>query len=273
MVDLAKPPYDLDLNTMMQTVATAVLWTGTLLLLAYAYRLSRRERSWFPVLFVVAVAAGSVIEPLYDIAYHLFWLDNGQQWTLFTSFGLPQPVWVMPAYVMVFALPAMLLHQRLMAGAGLRLVFKFGLVLSFTTAAFEIIAINLDLYTYYGEAPMRAFGYPLWIGFMEGGQIASYAVLATVLRRRATRPLHHLALFVIFPANFAFDTLGAGFPTVIAINTPDPSTLVMWLTAPISIAFSATSLWWTSQLLGRSQPEGAPAGSGAVSPQPAGVSV
>src|SRR5688572_18522300 len=102
MRDLAVPPYDLNLNTVMQTLATAVLWGGTLLLLAYAYRLARRERSPFPVLLVLATATGSLIEPLYDIAYHLFWLDNGEQWTLFTAFGLPQPVWVMPAYVLVF---------------------------------------------------------------------------------------------------------------------------------------------------------------------------
>lgn len=118
----------------------------------------------------------------------------------------------MPAYVMVFGLPALLLYRRLMAGAPVALAYTFALILSFTTAVFEIIAINIDLYTYYGDAPVRLFGYPLWIGFMEGGQIASYAVLAAVLRRRATRPVHGLALFVLFPANFAWDTLGAGFP-------------------------------------------------------------
>jgi hypothetical protein len=251
MRDFPVPPYDLALNTAMQTVATVVLWGGTIALLAYAYRLARQERSLFPLLLVLAVATGSLIEPLYDIAYHLFWLDNGRQWTLFTAFGLPQPVWVMPAYVMVFALPALLLYRRLMAGDPVSIALKFGLALSFTTAMFETIAVNVDLYTYYGKAPVALFGYPLWIGFMEGGQIASFAVLAAVLRQRATRPVHGLGLFVLFPANFAWTTLGAGFLTLMAINTPHPSTFVMWLTAPISVAFSATSLWWTTQLFER----------------------
>jgi hypothetical protein len=251
MRDLPVPPYHLGLNTTMQTVATVVLWGGTIALLAYAYRLARQERSPFPLLLVLAVAAGSLIEPLYDIAYHLFWLDNGRQWTLFTAFGLPQPVWVMPAYVMVFALPALLLYRRLKAGAPVSLALTYGVVLSFTTAMFEIIAGKVDLYTYYGHAPVRVLGYPLWIGFMEGGQIASYAVLAAVLRHQATRPAHGVALFVLFPANFAWATLGAGFPTLIAMNTPNPSTLVMWLTVPISVAFAATSLWWATHLLER----------------------
>ena len=251
MRDLPVPPYHLVLNTTMQTIATVVLWAGTIALLAYAYRLARQERSPFPLLLVLAVAAGSLIEPLYDIAYHLFRLDHGQQWTLFTAFGLPQPVWVMPAYVVVFALPALLLYRRLRAGAAVSLAFTFALVLTLTTAVFEIIAVNVDLYTYYGQAPVRVFGYPLWIGFMEGVQIATYAVLAAVLRHRATRPVHGVALFVLFPANFAWTTLGAGFPTLMAINTPDPSTFVMWLSVPISVAFSATSLWLATQLLMR----------------------
>lgn len=34
-------------------------------------------------------------------------------------------------------------------------------------ASFEVIAINLDLYQYYGERPMRFLGHPLGISFME----------------------------------------------------------------------------------------------------------
>lgn len=156
----------------------------------------------------------------------------------------------MPAYVMVFGLPALLLYRRLAGGAGLDFIFKFAALTACTTAAFEITAINLDLYGYYGDAPMRVLSYPLWIAFMEAAQITGFAVLAATLKLRATRRRHSLALFVIFPANFAFDTLGAGFPTIITINSgTDPSTLVMWLTGFVSIGFAATALWWTSQLL------------------------
>lgn len=242
------PPYDHHLNLAMQTVATVVLWGGTLALLAYTVHLGRRERSILPVVLVLSVAVGSIIEPLYDIAYHLLWYTPGQ-WTLFTSFELPQPVWVMPAYVMVFGLPAVLLYRRLAEGASLSFIFKVAGLLVFTTAFFETAANNLDLYGYYGPAPMRLLKYPLWIAVMEAAQITGFAILCAVLKRRATRPLHYLALFAIFPANFAFDVLGAGFPTIIAMNTPHPSTIVMWLSSFASIGLAATSLWWTAQLL------------------------
>ena len=249
------PPSDLPLNTTMQTVATLVLWAGTAILLAYAVRIARDERSILPVVLVLAVATGSLIEPMYDIAYHLHWLDNGDQWTLFTSFGLPQPAWVMPAYVMVFGLPALVLYRSLSRGTTRARIFRIAALTTCTTAAFEITAINLDLYVYYGESPWRVLDYPLFIAFMEGTQITGFAVLAAVLSLKATRQVHHLALFALFPCNFAFDVLGAGFPTVILQNSSaNPSDWLLFLSAFASVGLAATALWWASQLLLTQQP-------------------
>ncbi|MBN3511491.1 hypothetical protein JYB55_21915 [Mycolicibacterium septicum] len=242
------PPYDLPLNTTMQTVATIVLWTGTAILFGYAVSMARRQRSVFPIALVVAVAVGSLIEPMYDIAYHLHWLDAGQQWTLFTSFGLPQPVWVMPAYVMVFGMPALLMYRSFAQGITINRIFKFAALTALTTAIFEITAINLGLYTYYGESPWRLFNYPLFIAFMEGAQITGFAVLAALLSIYATKQIHCLALLAIFPCNFAFETLGAGFPTLILQNSsPNPNSVLLFLSAFASVGLAATALWWTSQ--------------------------
>lgn len=241
--------YALELSTVMQTIATIGLWGGTIALLLYAVKISREERSPLAVFIVLAVAAGSIIEPIYDITYHLYWLDNGDQWTLFTAFGLPQPVWVMPAYVIVFALPAVLLYRGFAAGVSLTTIFKWAGVTAFTTALFETIAVNSGLYVYYGDAPMRLFNYPLWISFMECAQITGFAVLCAVIKLRATRPAHTLIVFLVFPANFVFETVGAGFPTLIAMNTPDPSMALMWAMAPVSIGLAAAGLWWTGNLL------------------------
>lgn len=257
------PPYDHALNLTMQTVATLVLWVGFAATLAWAGVLARRERTSLPVLLVLAVAVGSVLEPIYDILYHLLWYTNGShgtdltgdQWTLFTAFDLPQPVWVMPAYVMVFALPALLMYRSLARGTSLASIFTMAGVLVVTTAVFETTANNIDLYGYYGAAPMRLLKYPVWIAFMEAAQITGYAVLCAVLQRRKRRELHLLALFAIFPANFAFDVIGAGFPALIAQNVRHPHQPVMWACALVSIGLAATALWWTSQLLLHDQQE------------------
>lgn len=245
-----QPPYDLPLNATMQLIATVILWSSTALLLAYAIKRAYRDRTVFPVVLVIAVAVGSVIEPLYDTAYHLFWLDGGEQWTLFTSFGLPQPVWVMPAYVMVFGMPALLTYRALARSATLSQIFKLATLTACTTAIFETTAINLGLYVYYGESPWRVLGYPLFIAFMEGAQITGFAVLAALLSRYMKKELHSLALFAIFPCNFAFDTLGAGFPTLIIQNSsPHPNGLLLFLSAFVSVGLASIALWWTAQSL------------------------
>lgn len=244
------PPYDLQLNTTMQTIATLVLWGGTIGLFGYSMVMARRERTVFPVVLVVAVAVGSLIEPMYDISYHLFWLDGGQQWTLFTSFGLPQPIWVMPAYVMVFGMPALLMYKSLAKAVTLVQIFKFAGLTALTTAMFETTAINLGLYVYYGQSPWRLFNYPIFIGFMEGAQITGFAVLAALLSVYATKQIHYLALFAIFPCNFAFETLGAGFPALIVQNSSsNPNELLLFLSAFAGVGLAATGLWWTSQSL------------------------
>ncbi|MGH3633558.1 MAG: hypothetical protein ACRDTS_05560 [Mycobacterium sp.] len=241
----------------MQTVATIVLWAGTAATLGWAGLKARREASVLPVVLVVAVAVGSILEPIYDITFHLLWYTGGfingditgHQWTLFTAFGLPQPVWVMPAYVMVFGVPALIMYDRLATNPSATTIAKMAGTLFLTTAAFETIAINVSLYGYYGEAPLRLMRYPLWIAVMESAQITGFAILCAVLKRRKTSELHCLALFALFPANFAFDVLGAGFPALIAMNVAHPSRPVMWLSAFASMALAATALWWTAQLL------------------------
>jgi len=182
MRNLVVPPYGLGLNTTMQTVATVVLWGGTIALLLYAYRLARQERSPFPLLLVLAVAAGSLIEPLYDIAYHLFWLDHGRQWTLFTAFAVLRPS---------------------------------------TGPAVRISALDRDHGRRTDRHVRRPRGCPAGYGDPPGPRVRA---------------------FMVFPANFAWATIGAGFPTLMAINTPDPSTALMSLTVPISVMLSATSL-------------------------------
>jgi hypothetical protein len=251
------PYYGHHLNLTMQTIATVVLWTGTAGTLAWAGVLARRTRTVLPVCLVLAVAAGSLLEPVYDLLYHLLWYTGGphgaditgDQWTLFTAFDLPQPVWVMPAYVMVFGLPALLTYRSFAAGTSLGKVFRMAALLACTTAAFETIATNVDLYGYYSQAPWRFLKYPLWIAFMEAAQITGYAVLCAVLLRRKTSEWQCLALFAVFPANFGFDVIGAGFPTLVAQNAADVSSVLLELSAFVSVAFAATCLWWTSQLL------------------------
>ena len=56
-------------------------------------------------------------------------------------------------------IPGPLVRPRDKNGITLSNEFKFACLTAFTTAVFESAAINLDLYQYYGEHPMRFLGY------------------------------------------------------------------------------------------------------------------
>lgn len=243
------PPFDHPLNLLMQTVVTYTLWPLSILILLIAIRRSLRERNPFSVIMVLAVAFGSLIEPLYDIAYHLLWFVPGQ-WTLFTSFDLPQPIWVMAAYIVVFAGPTLYLVPKLEKGITRTGLYRNAALTALTTAIFEITAINSGLYMYYGEHPFRVLEYPLWVAMLEAAQITCFAVSCVWLKKKVgAKPLPLLAVFVLFPANFCFTTLGAGFPGLIAINTDDPSPLLLYASTLLSVGFGAAALWIMSLML------------------------
>ncbi|MGE4426801.1 MAG: hypothetical protein AB7G37_10160 [Solirubrobacteraceae bacterium] len=260
MAPIPDKPGDMpDLNTTLQSLVTFALWGLTIALVIYAIHLSRRDRSPIALYLVLAVAVGSLIEPLYDISYHLFWhafdeAGSNKQWTLFEAFHLPQPVWVMPAYVVVFAGPAIFMYKGLAKSTSTRHVFKLAAITACTTAAFEILMINLDLYSYWAPQTLRVLDYPIWIAFMEAAQITGFALLVALLSRKATNHWQLLTVFVLFPANFAYSTLGAGFPGIIAINSSEsPSEVLMAVAGLASIGLAALELWWIGRLLVRDQ--------------------
>ena len=239
---MPQPPYDHALNMTMQTVMTVALWSIAAGFIALAILRSLRQKTWFPIILVASVAFGSLIEPLYDISYHLLWFIPGQ-WTLFTSFDLPQPIWVMSAYIVVFAGPALMLCPKIEKGVSLPQLFRLAGITALTTAIFEIIAIQGGTYMYYGPHPFRLFEYPLWIAVLEACQITSFTIVAVQLRARTSGELPLLGLFVLFPANFCFSNLGAGFPGIIAMNMVDPPMVLVTAAAVLSMVFAAVVIW------------------------------
>ena len=74
--------------------------------------------------------------------------------------------------------------------------------------------------------------------------------LFVVGERAGGEELDQAGLFAIFPGNFALETLGSGFPTVILQNTSaNPNGTLLFLSAFASVGLAATALWWTTQSL------------------------
>ncbi len=220
------PPFEHSLNMSMQTVMTVGTWGLTLFFVIKAIKMSRQQNSLLPIFIILAGAAGSIAEPLYDIAFHLIWYIPGQ-WSLFTAFGLPQPVWVMSAYIIVFCGPALYITEMLHRGMNRQQFYKtFAIVLA-TTAVFEAIAINGGTYAYYGPQPLRLLNYPVWVAILEAVFIMSFSIAAALLRCHATSKRQHLLVFALFPCTFFFANFGTGFPSLIALNSSSQPSMAL----------------------------------------------
>jgi hypothetical protein len=224
-----------------QNVLTYVSWGLTLVLLAVAVRLGRKEGGTpFYLLMVLAAMVAAFAEPLYDVGFSLyFYSTHGMQRT-FTAFGIPQPVWAYSGYAVLYAAPAIYICRRLGQGTLTpRGLFAVAGVEFLMSCAFEMIGINIGTYTYWGPHVFRIFQYPVVIGALETAQVVCFAVAAAQLRRRVSSTTGLLALFVIFPITFFMANFGAGAAVIIGIHAQHTTRLIVTLTTLVSIGCAA----------------------------------
>ena len=226
------------LNFAGQNVLSYGSWVLTVALLVVAVRLGRKEKgSPFYVLMVLASMVAAFAEPLYDVAFALYFYSTKGMHHTFTAFGIPQPIWAYSGYALLYAAPAIYITRKLAQGKLTRSgLVPVAAVIFLMSCAFEMIGINAGTYTYWGPHALRIFKYPLVIGVLETAQVVCFSVAAAELRRRARRTSELLALFAIFPVTFFGANFGAGSAVIIGIHLGNPTTAVVTVLSIVSIA-------------------------------------
>jgi len=248
------PPIDHPLNLTTQAILTDLSWALTALLLVIAISMGVRQRTPFYALLVLAALVGAFAEPLYDVAMMLYFYSTPGMWTHFTAFGIPQPIWTHSGYVVLYAAPAVYITRQIARGMMTRrTLFVWAGITLLESAAFEIIGINGDLYSYWGPHVFRIFQYPLVIGVLEAAQVIVFAVAASQLRARCTAQWQLLGLFVLFPCTFFMANFGAGWPTIIAVHLEHTSTPVIAAATVVSIGLAVMLVRMSASFL----PQGA----------------
>jgi hypothetical protein len=217
-------------------------------LLVYTGLLWKKDQTPFYFLIVLAVAFGGLFEPLYDEALMLYFYSPGI-WSLFTSFDIPQPIWVYSGYVTLYASVAVALVRAIPHGVSRLGLFKWAGLELLTSCAFEMIAINGGAYEYWGPHVFRIFSYPLCIGILEAAQVICFSVAAAHLQARAVGFKPMFGLFVLFPATFFLANLGAGAPLIVTLHAPNPTPALVTAGSLATIVFALTLIWGASYLL------------------------
>jgi hypothetical protein len=226
------------LNFAGQNVLSYGSWILTAALLVAAFRLGRKEKGTpFYVLMVLASMVAALAEPLYDVAFALYFYSQKGMHHTFTAFGIPQPVWAYSGYAVLYAAPAIYINRRLQQGRlDRRGLLPVAGVIFVMSCAFEMIGINAGTYTYWGPHVLRIFKYPLVIGMLETAQVVCFAIAAAEVRKRARSTLDLLALFVLFPVIFFGANFGAGAAVIVGIHLGNPTTAIVAVLTLVSMA-------------------------------------
>jgi len=216
-----------ELDLFWQSVFTWASWGIVLIMLIIAARMGLRQRTPFYFIAVLAAGVGAYIEPLYDVAFDLWFYDvanglPGAMWSHFTAFGIVQPNWTHSGYMILYSSACLYAGKMLYEGRATKsTLFLIWLAEITASCVFEMIGTGTGVYTYYGPYVMRIWNYPLVIGVLEGTQVILYTVLAVQLWRRVSSSFGLLGLFAIFPVTMMGANCGLGAPIIVALHLSD----------------------------------------------------
>lgn len=174
---LGTPPGDVVSNP-AGVELTFTLACGAVVVIGLVAMLAHWRRSGSPVgvLVLLGGTLACIQEPMVDTLGNMYIPPS--HYTLFTTYGREMP-WFAPfGYGLYFGIPMFLYIRAAQRGAG-RAYFQKLFAGSFALElVFELIAVNGNFYTYYGEQPLRFFGLPAhWMTLnMAAAWVAGAAV-------------------------------------------------------------------------------------------------
>ena len=250
------------LNEVMQAILTYVSWALVVAMLVVAWRLGKKERTPFYLFACLAAGVAAFAEPLYDVAMDLWFYDvnahgsAGAMWSHFTAYGIVQPNWSHSGYVILYANAALFAGHKIAKGIwGRRELFRIFGFEFLLSCLFEMIAINGNVYEYWGPHQFRVFQYPLVIGVLEAAQVVTFTVVACLLWNRVRSWVGLLGLFALFPITFFGVNFGVGSPVIIALHLNDPgsTSFIVGCATLISMAWAVALVYGVSMFLPKEQ--------------------
>ena len=204
-----------------------------ILTVALAVRYARRHATPVPLLLLAGGGLAALIEPIVD-RNALVWFPAEGQWSVYTAYGVPQPLWLVMAYFWFFGGQALVVWALLRRGwAGARLWRAFAGIVA-VDVVLEHVGLWTDLFFYFGPQPFDFTGFPLWCGAVNASIPIVVATVVTLVEPRL--PGRQLLLVVpMFPALQAATNAWTQWPLWDALNSDVPESVV-WAAGAASIA-------------------------------------
>jgi hypothetical protein len=267
MAPAPSPAVDHATDPTGQVIATVATFAAAVVAIALVGRLCVRERVVWPVVVLAGGTATCLLEPLFDHLYGL-WFPTEGQWTLFTTYGVHEPVWLPAAYLVVYGALAVWVARSLDRAPTQRTVWRIYATLVVIALVAEIGYIEvLGVYEYQDRQPFVLLGYPIFLGFVNSmsaliGGIVLHKLVPLVSGWR------QLMLASIPPLAFGVDAVGSGFLYLAVRHSEDPPTWLLHVTALTVVAGGALTVRLLAMLLPDGRPSETPAAAAEPSRQP-----
>lgn len=202
---------DQSVSDLAQVFAVVITSIVTVAAVAATVRYAWNRRIVWPLAVLVSGGIASVMEPMFDHLYGLwFFVEN--QWTAFTTYGITVPIWLPIVWIAYYGAWTVWLINRWQRGATpaqVTTLYLASVAIAFGAEQFYIQA--LDLYEYQVHQPLGVAGYPIWVTFVNGVPpfLASiiYVRLIPLLKTR----WESLALLAVVPFAMGAASFGSGF--------------------------------------------------------------
>lgn len=247
MAPVPSPAHDSVIDPTGNLIATVVTFALAAVALVLVARLCVRDRIVWPALVLVGGTVTCLLEPLFDHLYGL-WFPTIGSWTLFTTYGVHEPIWLPAAYMVIYGALPVLAYHRLRANPTQRTVWQIYAVLVVVAIVAEVFYIQIGAYNYQYRQPFVVLGYPLFLGFVNS-MSALIAGLAMYRLVPALPGRHQLALMAVPPLAFGVDAVGSGVLYLALRHSENPSTLLLHLGAVTVVLGGALTVRLLAMLL------------------------
>jgi hypothetical protein len=221
-----------------QLVATAAMGAVVVGFVGYAIAEVVRHRSYLLALLLVGGAISYLNEPIDDVL-GLVWHPEADQWTVLDTFSRV-PLWGLGIYIVFFGGMPYLILQNLRRGMTRRELWRWVGVLVVVDVAVELPILASGIYQYYGTAPMRIAGFPVYWIFINAVGPLALAVLLLSAGRIFTGWRAAYLLVLPMVCNAA-GSVAVGWPIYSALNAKAPA-VITWGAATLSIAIGLGAL-------------------------------
>jgi hypothetical protein len=215
----------------------------------YAFRLSRRLDSSYPIWVCVGALLAAFYEPVGDVLAHLSYMQTDIYFI--HTLGNTIPVFLPPGYVIFFGWPILYLIGRIDKGIGLKQWMVSYSLIVLAAAIFELPFIAMDVHHYFGEnQPVQILGYPIWMPFVNGTSMFLAAAVAYLATKHEVFERQPLWYALLIPFLVAGGGVFFSLPIGLVISS-SANVLAVNLGAIGSVILSVLGMWLAGNMVCR----------------------